>query len=133
MFFQEVMTLWQTDITDRHKNVFDEKIVYLVTFSWLARSTILKKILQNTEANALKIGRSISYISILWKEKIPQRISGSAEAKMFYMPWGMTQKRVSRKTYQAKYNFRKRRGSCLPPPPHPTTPILSFRLWGGGD
>ena len=77
------MTLWQTDITDRHKNVFDEKILYLVTFSWLASSTILKKTLQNIEANALKIGRSKSYINILWKEKSPQRISGSADAKMF--------------------------------------------------
>ena len=58
----------------------------------------------------------------------PRRDSGSAGTKKFWIPWRMTQKRISRKTSLAKYDIRKSGEAIAPLPPPPTPPPSSGGL-----
>ena len=40
----------------------------------------------------------------------PDKLLGVSEPKMFWIPWKMIQKRISKKTFLAKYDFRKSGG-----------------------
>ena len=126
MFFQEVMTLWQTDISDRHKNVFDKKIVYLVTFFHNSKENTAKYWSQCIENRLLK-----ELYKYIMKRKKPSTTFWECRGQNVLDALGNYTKASFQKNIPGKVQFQKKK-RVLPPLPNPTTPILSFRLYGVG-
>ena len=128
MFFQEVMTLWQTDISDRHKNVFDEKIVYLGTFFHNSKENTAKYWSQCIENRLLK-----ELYKYIMKRKKPSTTFWECRCQNVLDALGNYTKASFQKNIPGKIQFQKKKRVLTSHlPPQPTTPILSFCLWGVG-
>ena len=127
MFFQEVMTLWQTDISDRHKNVFDEKIVYLVTFFHNSKENTAKYWSQCIENRLLK-----ELYKYIMKRKKPSTTFWECRCQNVLDALGNYTKASFQKNIPGKVQFQKKKRVLTPTPPHYPHPVLSSLGGGGG-
>ena len=127
MFFQEVMTLWQTDISDRHKNVFDEKIVYLVTFFHNSKENTAKYWSQCIENRLLK-----ELYKYIMKRKKPSTTFWECRCQNVLDALGNYTKASFQKNIPGKIQFQKKKRVLTPTPPHYPHPVLSSLGGGGG-
>ena len=133
MSFQEVMTLWQTDITDRHKNVFDENIVSLLSDFFMisnfhnSKENTAKYWSQCIENRLLK-----ELYKYIMKRKKPSTTFWECRGQNVLDALGNYTKASFQKNIPGKVQFQKKK-RILPAPPqtHYPHPVL-LSLGGGG-